>query len=96
MKRLIILLLGFSSLVSNAEEFAKSIVCSDLKSVIEYVSSEFVEVPFWVGKDENSKYVLMVNTSTKTWTMIEYDDKVACIIGSGVQATAIRLRGKSA
>ena len=62
-----------------------------LKNVIEYVSGQFDEVPFWNGVDDNSKYILMVNQLTKSWTMIQYQDNDACVIGTGNRANLINL-----
>jgi hypothetical protein len=89
-------LLALTSLVVNAQTFEseKPIVCSDLKTVIEYVSSEYNEVPFWNGVTDDSKYILMVNKQTHSWTMIQYNNEIACVIGTGFRANLIKL-GKS-
>lgn len=68
----------------------KPVVCSDLKTIIETVSgSKWQEEPVWSGRDDTSRYVLTVNQKTKTWTMIQFNDKIACIIGIGESATPI-------
>jgi len=86
-------LLALTSLVANAQTFKteKPVVCSDLKTVIEYVSSEYHEVPFWNGTDDDSKYILMVNNQTHTWTMIQYNESAACVVGVGNRAHLINL-----
>jgi len=62
----------------------KPVVCSDVKTIIEFVSGqEYREVPAWVGKDETSKFVMMANEKTKTWTLVQFNDQVACVLGSG-------------
>lgn len=71
----------------------KPVVCSDIKSIIEFVSGEeFKEVPSWAGKDENSKYIMMSNEKTKTWTILQFNDKIACIIGTGTDGNFILLK----
>jgi hypothetical protein len=86
-------LLGLISFVAYAQppiEIEKPVLCSDVKTVIETMSGpEWQEVPFWVGKDTSSKYVLMVNEKTKTWTMVQYNDDVACILGTGSNSTLV-------
>ena len=73
----------------------KPVVCSDLKTIIEVASGEeYKEIPTWVGKDETSKFVLMINAKTKTWTMIQYNDQVACVLGTGENSTELNF-GKS-
>lgn len=96
-KRVVAFLLALTSLVANAEveKLYKPVVCSDVRTVVESISAEFNEVPYWNGTGESTKYILMVNKQTMTWTMIEYTDVNACVVGSGVRANLIRL-GKSA
>lgn len=79
--------------LAHAEPFKaqKPIVCDTTKNVVESMAGpEWREEPIWVGKDENSKFVLMVNDSTRTWTMIQYKDDVACILGLGDSSTVIK------
>jgi hypothetical protein len=45
--------------------------------------SEYKEKPIWVGKDEQSSYSLFVNEKTKTWTLVQFNEKVACVLGTG-------------
>ena len=71
----------------------KPVVCSDVKTIVEFVSGgEFQEQPNWAGKDDKSKYVLMVNEKTKTWTMVQFNDQIACIIGAGTDANLINTK----
>ena len=95
-KILVVFLLALISLVANAEveKLYKPVVCSDLRTVIESISAEYEEIPYWNGVSDNTKFILMVNKQTMTWTMIEYTDKEACVIGTGNRANLINL-GKS-
>ena len=70
----------------------KPVVCSDVKSMIEFLSgAEFKEIPTWVGKDESSKYILMANEKTKTWTLVQFNDQVACVLGAGIDGSILKL-----
>jgi hypothetical protein len=70
----------------------KEVVCASLKDVVEFVSGqEFQEQPYWIGADQVSKFIMMVNPNTGTWTMIQYDNKKACIIGTGAKSQLIDL-----
>lgn len=83
-----------STIVYAAELFtvSKPVICSDPKSIIEYLSGEdYREQPNWAGRDEKSRYVLMVNDKTKTWSMVQFNDTVACIIGAGESASRLNL-----
>lgn len=74
----------------------KPVFCTDVKSMIEFLSGEeFREVPTWVGKDETSKYVLMSNTKTKTWTMVQFNDQVACVLGAGTDGAATGIKSST-
>ena len=71
----------------------KPVFCTDVKSMIEFLSGEdYQEVPTWIGKDEKSKYVLMSNEKSKTWTIVQFNDQVACVLGTGTHGNIIRLK----
>jgi hypothetical protein len=73
----------------------KPVVCDDLETVVEGLQKGYYkEIPIWAGTDENSKYSLFVNEKTKTWTMIQFDRKTACIIGAGEEHKMIYLGPK--
>lgn len=68
----------------------KSVVCMDTQSLFKALSgNEFAEKPQWAGKsdEEDSNFVLFVNAKTKTWTLVQFNDKVACILGTGHRST---------
>lgn len=67
----------------------KPVICADLKTVIETVSGDFQEQPTWRGNDEKSKYIMFSNSKTGTWTMIQYKDNLACIVGTGENSKSI-------
>lgn len=70
----------------------KPVYCSSLKLVIETVTSpEYNEKPIWSGRDEKSKYIMTANNKTGTWTMIQYNDNIACVIGVGENGNMINL-----
>jgi hypothetical protein len=87
-------LLGLISFVAYADTsiiIDKPVICSDPKTVIETVSGpDWKEQPVWVGLGEtDSKYVMMVNSKTKTWSMVQFTDTIACIVGSGKSSNLI-------
>ena len=61
----------------------KPVICDTPKIVVESISGTYQEQPSWIGRDNSSKYALFVNEKTKTWTMIQFNDNIACIIGVG-------------
>ena len=62
----------------------KPLVCEKTEKVIESLQNgQYKENPSWVGYDEKSRYALFVNEKTRTWTMIQFNEKIACILGVG-------------
>lgn len=86
-------LLGLTSFVVHAQviQVEKPVVCSSLKTIVETISQDYQEQPSWRGSDSKSKYVMFSNTKTGSWTLIQYDDKIACVIGSGENGKQIFL-----
>lgn len=87
-------LLGSVGYAQSGEVVNKPVFCSSLKIIIESVSGEFEEMPVWRGNDDKSKYVMMSNSKTGTWTMIQYNDQIACVVGFGFNSRTI-FTGKS-
>jgi hypothetical protein len=86
LKNLVAFLLGFNTLVAYAQPFQadKPVICSDVKTVIETMSGpDWREEPFWTGRNDTSRFILMVNTKTNTWSMLQFNDQVACVVGTG-------------
>lgn len=74
----------------------KPVFCTDVKTMIEFLSGEdYQESPLWVGKDEKSKYVIMSNDKSKTWTIVQFNDQVACILGTGTNGNIVKPLNKS-
>jgi len=63
----------------------KPVPCKDTKSLAEEIANKYGEEPVWQGDDTegDSKYTITYNRKTKTWTMIQYNDEKACILGFG-------------
>lgn len=81
------LLFCLISSIAHAQEIidlTKPMKCSDAQSVMNYFVDIHKETPIWVGKSvHNTHITLMMNKQTRSWTMIEYDTKIACVLGAG-------------
>ena len=79
------------SSIAHAQEIIdlqKSLKCSDAQVVMNYFVDTHKETPVWVGKSvHNTHITLLVNKETRSWTMIEYDTKIACVLGAGEDKT---------
>ena len=73
--------------IAHAQEIidlTKPIKCSDAQSVMNYFVDTHKETPIWVGKSvHNTHITLLMNKETRSWTIIEYDVKLACVLGAG-------------
>jgi len=79
--------------VANAQsvvQLDKPVTCSTLKAVVEQLSGIYGEEPHWNGLGNGSKYMMFVNPKTQAWTLVEYTDTMACIIGTGERSTLLR------
>lgn len=87
MRKTIITLALLFSTTTFAQELinlTKGLKCSDAEYVMRHFTEEYKEKPVWVGKTTNGTHVtLMVNKDNRSWTLIEYDSRIACILGAG-------------
>ena len=84
----ILLFLALFLTNANAEQFTtkKEVYCDKTSTLIPILKGkDFEEVPIWFGKGEGKtpNYSLFVNQETKSWTIIQFNNDVACAIGSG-------------
>jgi hypothetical protein len=96
-KLAVAVLFGLTTLIAHAQSQSQlfrsevPVVCGGLKQIIEEVTGEkYQEVPFWNGIQLDTKFIITVNRTNKSWTIIQYNEKgLACILGSGEQAQLI-------
>jgi hypothetical protein len=76
-----------TSSIANAQEvieLTKGMKCSKAEFIMNYFATEHKELPIWVGKTAfNTHITLLVNKEKRSWTMVEYDGNIACVIGVG-------------
>jgi hypothetical protein len=68
---------------SIMQQQMKPVVCKDTKALMTEVQDKYGEEPQWIGEDDESHYVVMMNRKTKTWTWIQYNEDLACVLGYG-------------
>ena len=85
------LLFCLTSSIAHAQEIIdlqKPLKCSDAQVVMNYFVDTHKEIPVWVGKTvHNSHITLLMNRETRSWTVIEYDARLACVLGAGEDKT---------
>jgi len=88
MKHLLLVIAGLLAAVAAwaLTTVDKPVYCDEPKKIISsLVGQEYQEVPVWMGMSESndSRYILMMNSTTKSWTIIQMNQQVACILGTG-------------
>ena len=94
-KTVMAFLFCFTSSIANAQEIVdltKPIKCSEAQNVMNYFSNTHKETPVWVGKTVHGTHItLLANKETRSWTMVEYDSKLACVLGAGEEKSSSSL-----
>jgi hypothetical protein len=88
MKKLLALLavipLLTSAQSSGPVAIEKTVICDKTQNVLDVMmNGRFKETPMWGGEDETSRYGLLVNRETGTWTIIQFNKDTACVLGTG-------------
>jgi len=87
MRKLLFMLAAMFASISQAQEvinLTKQLKCSDAQFVMNEFTQKWGESPVWVGKTDNgTNILLLVNREKKTWTILEYNVKIACVLGVG-------------
>jgi len=85
------LVLGLA--VAQSVTVQKPLECADTATLLRGLSgSDYKEKPIWFGIEPGvtvSRYSLFVNEETKSWTLIQFDEKIACVLGTGENSTRI-------
>jgi len=76
------------STLANAQIFESktTVRCGETRYILtSLVGEEIEEHPFWVGTNNDSKTstVVMINDQTQTWTVVQFDKKIACVLAVG-------------
>lgn len=74
-------LLSFSVIAQTEPE------CGETEFVLKELMKEYKERPIWVGRtDKGLNYGIFANIQGKTWTMIQYNEKISCIVLVGSES----------
>jgi len=81
------------AVVAQTVTVQKTLQCGSTPALIQGLQgSAFEEKPIWWGIQADSpasRYSLFVNDETKTWTLIQFNETIACVIGTGEASTQI-------
>jgi hypothetical protein len=87
MRKLFLLLLISTNCYAEPFQYDKPTVCDDLGSVLKMMS-EYKEKIVFTGIPQGmtegaSSILLLENSNTGTWTILQHNEKFACIIAVG-------------
>ena len=73
--------------LAHAEEQKDEPKCGPVRESITQLYTLFGEKPVWMGKaDSGQMYGILANPEEKTWSLILFNDKVACLILTGTDS----------
>lgn len=61
----------------------KPVVCDKATTILLGLSTEHKEEPIWFGRSDGSIVVILVNSQTKTWSIVQYNPNVGCLLETG-------------
>jgi len=81
----LLLCLAHSTVFAQAVQRSKSVTCDRADLVFRTLIEEFRETPVWhaIDLDTPTQYVILANKEGDTWTLVQYDQAQACILGVG-------------
>ena len=59
------------------------VVCDKLDTVLALLNGKFGETPVLMAQSQDTSVVFMGNQKTNTWTIVQFNQEMACIISSG-------------
>jgi hypothetical protein len=92
MKKILLLLL-FPGLVwaNDPVIVEKKMACNWISVVLGNLTRDYKEQPVWAGKQEGTSYSLFINLEKSTWTLIQFNHEIACVIGAGTQSQLLQI-----
>jgi len=81
---LTILLVPFMAFAEEPVTVNKEVVCTKTSTMLAAVRNMYGEQPVWHGDAESEgSIVITANPTTNTWSIIQYNEKVACLLEVG-------------
>ena len=94
MHRFLPILILLSPLLASSQsiQINKPVTCDSTLLVFQALLEQAGEKPIWVGKGDGvdtSRTVILANEKTESWTIVQFDKNMACVLGSGVSSQVI-------
>ena len=70
---------------AQLSEYERKFTCGKTQFVISVLTKNAEEKPIWAGTDPQSgtQTMILQNNKTLTWTVVQYDQTMACVLQSG-------------
>jgi hypothetical protein len=70
---------------AQLSEYERKFSCGETRFVISALTKTAQEKPIWAGIDPQTgtQTMILQNTQTLTWTVVQYDQTMACVLHSG-------------
>lgn len=90
MRALILAVALMATIPAQAQQqMSKNVMCAETQQVLEaFQGDKYKEILRWSGTDlvnPTHTYVLLVNEKTGTFTFIEMNSSMACVLGTGTK-----------
>lgn len=90
---LALVLLCTNSLQAAPFQYERIMTCDTLDKIFTHFTQDpYHEKPIWIGKDvgdPKSQFTLLANVKTGTWTFIQTNDTIGCVLAVGKGFTEI-------
>jgi len=81
---LTILCVPFMAFANEPVKINKEVFCTNTTTMFSAVRTMYGEQPIWHGDAEGeSSVVITANPTTNTWSIIHYNEKIACLLEIG-------------
>jgi hypothetical protein len=69
----------------------RSMKCGDAQRLMNDMFEQYGEKLVWSAKSEHNEsyFGILKNVETGTWTLIQFDSKIGCVVGSGSQGRQV-------
>lgn len=88
----IVILLHFVASTALAQvKLSKTIICGRVNDMVSGLAQNYGESLLWLASGEGGQnnFAMFFNPNTRTWSLIQIHESMACMLGSGQGITVI-------
>lgn len=69
--------------LAEISSIEKTVLCDDAETVLQELTVKHGEEPLWFGNKPDSKFGVLVNPKTGSWSVIQFNEQRVCLIDDG-------------